>query len=91
MNKLEDEPKSGIRWHAQTAEFALNHVGSRETGLTTEEANERLKRHGENVLPQKKPKSIFVMFLEELINPIILILLVAVVFSFIISLVRLIT
>ena len=85
MNKLEDEPKSGIRWHAQTAEFALNHVGSRETGLTTEEANERLKRHGENVLPQKKPKSIFVMFLEELINPIILILLVAVVFSFIVG------
>ena len=85
MNKLEESEKTGVRWHAHTAEYALNHVGSTKGGLTSKEANERLKRHGENVLPQKKPKHIILMFLEELLNPIILILLVAMAFSFVVG------
>lgn len=84
-NKLEDDVTSGVRWHAHTADFALNHVGSRKNGLTSAEAEERLKRHGENVLPQKKPKNVILMFLEELLNPIVIILLVAMAFSFVVG------
>ena len=85
MNKLQEDVTSGVRFHAHTGEYALSHVGSRKEGLTSLEARERLARHGENVLPQKKPKNIILMFLEELLNPIILILLVAMAFSFVVG------
>jgi len=85
MAKLEEEKKSGVCWHAHTAEYALKQVGSTIDGLSAREAEERLKRNGENVLPQKKPKSIIVMFLQELLNPIVLILLVAMAFSFVVG------
>lgn len=72
-------------WHANTIEFALEKTVSSKKGLTTAEAEKRLKRYGQNTLPSKKPKSIFLMFLEELINPIVLILLVAMGFSFLVG------
>lgn len=37
------------------------------------------------MLPQKKAKSVFLMFFEELVNPIVIILLVAMLFSFIVG------
>jgi len=54
-------------------------------GLTQDEAKKRLEKDGANVLPQKKPKSILLMFLEEIINPIVLILIVAMAFSFVVE------
>ena len=77
------EPKKN--WHSNTKEWVFENVESSEAGLTKEEAAKRLETHGANVLPQKKPKSIFLMFFEEIINPIVLILLVAMAFSFIVG------
>ncbi len=73
------------KWHAKTSEFALEKTESSKKGLSSEEAEARLLKNGENVLPQKKPKSIFLMFFEELVNPIVLILLVAMAFSFVVG------
>ncbi|MBC7194178.1 MAG: HAD-IC family P-type ATPase [Caldisericia bacterium] len=50
-------------------------------GLTKEEAENRLKIYGENALPEKKPKSIFVRIYDQIKNFLVLIL----IFSAIIS------
>lgn len=74
-----------VNWHAHTASFALEKTQSSASGLTSAEAEKRLSENGANILPHKKPKSVALMFLEEIINPIVLILLVAMVFSFIVG------
>lgn len=72
-------------WHSKTISQVYSQLGADEKGLTSLQAKERVALHGQNVLPKKKPKSIFMMFLEEIINPIVLILLVAMVFSFVVG------
>ena len=72
-------------WHACSVDETLKKVESSKDGLTQSEASERLAKNGANVLPRKKPKSVFLMFIEELINPIVLILLVAMAFSFVVG------
>jgi len=72
-------------WHTISSDEVLKSVNSSNKGLSDNEAQKRITLHGKNILPKKKPKSILVMFLEELINPIVLILLFAMTFSFIVS------
>ena len=84
-NKEKTETKQKNSWYAKSVDYAFKQTNSSKDGLTTEEAEKRLKENGKNVLPQKKPKSIFLIFLEELINPIVLILLVAMIFSFVVG------
>jgi len=52
-------------------------------GLTSVEVLKRLKKYGKNELPKKKNKSIFKMFIDEFKNPILVLLLVAVIASLI--------
>lgn len=85
MKKEITHKKEKQNWHAHSVDYAYNKTGSSADGLTKAEADRRLKEHGANLLPQKKPKSVILMFLEELINPIILILLVAMAFSFVVG------
>ena len=73
------------KWYTHSVEETFAKVASSEQGLTSAEAEKRLKENGANVLPQKKPKSFFAMLFEELINPIVLILLVAMIFSFVVG------
>ena len=54
-------------------------------GLTTKEAQERLKQYGYNKLNEEKQKSIFAMFLSQLLNPMTAILIAAVVLSVILK------
>lgn len=56
-----------------------------EQGLTSEEAAARLRRDGPNTLPKKKRESIFRIFLRQLLNPIVLLLVVTVVVSFVVG------
>jgi len=85
MNKKTEKKTEKIAWHSKNTQFAIKKTESSEKGLTSQEAAIRLKTNGQNILPQKKPKSIFLMFFEELINPIVLILLVAMAFSFVVG------
>ncbi len=50
-------------------------------GLSSSEAAQRLEKHGHNKLAEGKKESIFVKFLKELADPMIIILLVAAVIS----------
>ena len=80
-----EEKTQKIKWYAKSSAYALEQTFSTEKGLTDKQVLERLEKYGTNTLPQKKPKSIFLMFLEEILNPIVLILLVAMLFSFIVG------
>ncbi len=82
LEKNINEIKPKENWHSQSKEYALKKTESSNDGLTSEEALSRLKKNGANVLPQKKPTSVFTLLFHELINPIIIILLVAMAFSF---------
>ncbi|MBR1984598.1 MAG: HAD-IC family P-type ATPase, partial [Clostridia bacterium] len=86
MKKKETfELKEKEKWYSKPYDYALEKTNSSINGLTTLEAETRLKENGKNTLPQKKPTSIFKLLFEELINPIILILLVAMAFSFVVG------
>ena len=85
MKEQNEKIEQKTSWYAKSVDFAFEKTKSSKEGLTTEEAEKRLKENGANVLPQKKAKSVFLMFLEEIINPIVLILLVAMAFSFVVG------
>lgn len=53
-------------------------LGTSELGLSRAEVKERRKKYGANVLPKKKKDSIFKIFLYEFLDPMILLLLVAI-------------
>ena len=55
------------------------------SGLSTNEANERVLKYGKNELKEKKKKSVFKIFIDELKNPMIYILFVAIGFTIIVS------
>lgn len=53
-HKSASPPPEGKAWYQLTAEESLQHLNSREEGLTPQEAEERLKQYGPNSLPAKK-------------------------------------
>lgn len=83
MPKKKNETiKEQTAWHQQSGDFALEKTQSGINGLSVEQANERLLKNGENTLPSKKAKPFVYMLFKEFLNPIVIILLVAMVFSF---------
>ena len=69
----------------KTKEEILKTLKTQETGLTTEEALQRLKTEGKNELAEKKEKNLFAMFASQLKDKMIIILLIASVLSFILG------
>lgn len=70
-------------WYKLDIDTLYKKLNSSENGLLTKEANERLLQYGKNTLPSAKKVSTFAIFLNEFKNPIILLLIVAVIASFI--------
>ncbi|MBR5140264.1 MAG: cation-translocating P-type ATPase [Clostridia bacterium] len=66
-----------MRYYLEDGKAALTRLGSSENGLSTEEAEKRLLENGRNKLTEAKGKSILVRFLEQLADPMIIILLAA--------------
>lgn len=67
-------------------EEILNELKTNETeGLTSSEAEERLKEHGNNELAGKKPESLLVRFLKQFADVLIIILIIAGVVSIIVE------
>ena len=69
--------------HHIKLEEVYKKLNSTTDGLNDKEVNKRLNKYGENVLPRKKVDSFFKIFCKELIDPIVLLLIVTVIFSFI--------
>jgi len=66
-----------MRYYLEDGKAALDSLGSSEKGISESEAQKRLAENGKNKLREAKGKSIFVRFLEQLSDPMIIILLVA--------------
>ncbi|MHA2787556.1 cation-translocating P-type ATPase [Corynebacterium sp. S7] len=70
-------------WHGVDADEALAGLGSRATGLTTQEATAALEKAGPNQLKPPKKKSFWHELLEEFTEPLQLLLIVVAILSFI--------
>lgn len=64
-------------WHTKSAEEVFSMTGTDGSGLTTTEANIRIKKYGENKLPDVKPDSSTVVFLKQFESPLIYVLIAA--------------
>lgn len=72
-------------WHSKTIKEVLEEVNSSNEGLSDTEASERLKNNGFNELRQKPRKTIAEMLWSQIIDPMVLILIGASIFSMILK------
>ena len=72
-------------WHRLSIEEALKRLESSPVGLTPAEAGLRLKRHGPNELIEKKKRTLFMMFLGQFSDFMIIVLIIAAIISGIIG------
>ncbi len=73
-------------WHHLTKEELLSELNtSPEKGLSSAEAEKRLEQYGPNALEGAKEESMIVRFLKQMKDPMIIVLLVAAVLSFVSS------
>jgi len=70
-------------FYTKNIESTLVDLNSTADGLTSYEIQNRQKRFGKNILPQGSQITLFKIFLQQFINPIIYILIAAAVISFI--------
>lgn len=80
---MNDEANPRPVWHAISAEEAEKALDTSPQGLSDNEAAERLRRFGHNTLGEVKPKSIWRMIFEQLTDVMVIILFIAMAFSFV--------
>lgn len=68
--------------HSRHPDDVLRELNTSLTGLSRDEAAERLERFGRNTLPRAKPLSIQMLFLRQFLSPLIYVLLAAAAVSF---------
>ncbi len=66
-----------MRYYCEDKELVLKELGSTETGLSASEAQSRLEKNGKNRLEAAKGKTLFQKFMEQLADPMIIVLIVA--------------
>ncbi len=70
-----------MKHYLHSVDEVFGHVASSETGLTGQEAQKRLEENGKNKLDEGKKKTMFARVLEQLSDPMIIILIVAAIVS----------
>lgn len=73
------------KWHSTEKEEVLEILKSSELGLDEKEVKLRQEKYGKNELPKGKTPSLLKIFIEQLLDPIVLLLVVAMIFSIIIK------
>lgn len=73
--------KRDMNWHQKDIKESLEALGSSERGLSTDEAQKRLDRYGPNELVETKKRTIFMMFLDQFKDFMIMVLIAAAVVS----------
>jgi magnesium-transporting ATPase (P-type) len=82
MSKIQHKSKIGQEdWHSFEESEIFRELDSSKDGLTSEEAEKRLKFYGENVLPSQKATTLVQIILHQVLNPLIFILTAAAVAS----------
>lgn len=72
-------------FHTQSVESCLKNLNTTLGGISTEEARKRIEHYGKNTLPEAKKRSLLQIFIEQFKSPIIYVLLIATVISFVIK------
>lgn len=72
-------------WHALSCEEVAHRLETHPEGLSRQQAEARLAKYGENVLEEIKPVSVFVLILHQFQSPLIYILLIAGVITFLLG------
>ncbi|MDD2542584.1 MAG: HAD-IC family P-type ATPase, partial [Desulfuromonadaceae bacterium] len=70
-----------MQWHTGTPEEVMEKLGSSSLGLAAAEALNRLREHGPNELTETAKKNLFMMFLDQFKDVMILVLIVAAIIS----------
>ncbi|UCG03950.1 MAG: calcium-translocating P-type ATPase, PMCA-type [Candidatus Heimdallarchaeota archaeon] len=71
----------GNYWHSENIEDLLDQYGVDDNGLSNDEAEERLKQYGSNELERAKKRHPIFLFFEQFKDPLVIILLVALIIS----------
>ncbi len=69
-------------WHNVEKEKLLIELASTKEGLLSKEALNRLMKNGKNILPKEKKDGIIKVFFSQFASPIVIIMLIAALFSF---------
>lgn len=69
------------KFYSKSKEQTFEEVNSSANGLTIEEAKARLEKYGPNALAESKKKNVFMVFLEQFKDLLVIILLVAAIIS----------
>ena len=72
-------------YYNKSIKEVMKELTSNEQGLTTEEVQKRTLIYGKNTLPKPKKESVFKIFISEFKDPIVIILLVAIIASFLVG------
>ena len=73
-------------WHSKTTKEVLDQLNvTAQSGLTDSEAKNRLDKYGSNELKSAEKESLFMRFLDQMKDPMIIVLLIAAVLSFVSS------
>lgn len=72
-------------YYNQSREEIENQLNTSSYGLKESEILERVQKYGNNILPKKETESIFKIFLNEFKDPMIVLLLCAIIISFIVG------
>lgn len=73
------------KWYSMTADEVLGKLNTSKYGLTEEEAHKRLIKYGNNELPRKKTESFIKIFVRQIIDPMEILLIIAMIISFLIN------
>jgi len=78
-----DKKMKTQNWHNLSAKEVLHNLKSSLSGLTTQEVERRLKKHGPNKLPEKKRFTQLDVLIDQFKSPLVYILLAAALVSFV--------
>ena len=73
------------KYYSMNVEELYQKLRTSDEGLNSQEVKRRQEKYGENSLPKKKKDSIFKIFFSELLDPIVLLLIVAIIASFVVG------
>ncbi|MDX1400946.1 MAG: cation-transporting P-type ATPase, partial [Kiloniellales bacterium] len=86
LSFTETKPKTvAFAWHALELHELVQKLNSSVSGLTQDEALERLKIFGPNELPRAKPPTLALIFIRQFKNPLVFLLVAATVISFLVG------
>ena len=72
-------------WYTKNIEDIYKDLNTDEKGLTIKESKTRLEKYGKNTLPKPKKDSVFKIFFSEFKDPIVLLLIIAILASFLVG------